>query len=301
MEHIGPIAGLGAAACWAVASVWYTRVPIGAGAMTTFKNVLATGCLLVVLWFSSLVMGEPMFQASIGSWLYIGVSGICGLFLADVAYFRSIQILGARRGLTLTLLTPPATAILGQVWLGDALDLFVWSCILMTIVGIGIVMRERSEPTAEQQIRPGSTQWGVACALMGIAFMAVGSVILKRGTESVGAIEGTFIRLVVAAACGSVVSVALGQFREIAAVMKDRTGLVYLSAASFLGTVLGVYLMLVAFKYCQQTGIAATLTATTPLFVIPVVYFVYKQTISPLAIAGASVAFAGVCGLLSRG
>jgi drug/metabolite transporter (DMT)-like permease len=55
--------------------------------------------------------------------------------------------------------------------------------------------------------------------------------------------------------------------------------------------------MLVSYKHCPS-GIAATLTSTTPLFVIPVVYFVYRQRVNGIAIAGAAVAFFGVCGLL---
>lgn len=297
MENVGALAGLLAAACWAMASVFYTRVPIGAGAMTTFKNTLAAFCLGIVLWISSSLSGQPMFQASWSTWWDIGVSGIVGLSLADIAYFRSIQILGPRQGLTLTLLTPPATAILAQVWLGDRLSVTNWVWILTTVAGIGGVMRARPDRTADQELRPGSTPWGVSCALLGVATMAVGSVILKRGTTGIDAIEGTFVRLFVASIFGILLSVALGQVREIVFLLGDRQGTRRLCLATLLGTVVGVYLMLVAFKYCP-TGIAATLTSTSPLFVIPVVYVAYKQTVAPLALLGAVVAFTGVCGLL---
>ncbi len=297
MEQLGPVAGLAAAACWATASVWYARVPIGAGAMTTFKNSLATVCLFVILCCSALVTGEPMFQASATAWWDIGLSGVIGLCLADIAYFRSIQILGARHGLTLTLLTPPLTALLGQFWLGDQLTPVTWMSIFVTLAGVGIVMRQRAERNADQEHRPGSTEWGVSCALLGIGTMAVGAVVMKRGLSEVDPIEGTFIRLLVASVFGVCLSAVLGQFREIADLLKNKVGLKPLLSATLLGTVFGVCLMLMAYKYCQ-TGIAATLTSTTPLFVIPVVYFVYGEKITPLAIAGAVVAFGGVCGLL---
>lgn len=297
MEKFGPIAGLSAAACWAVASVFYARVPLGAGAMTTFKNSLAASCMLIWLAANSWVQGTPLFQAPRSSWWDVGISGIIGLCLADIAYFRSIQILGPRRGLTLTLLIPPTTAILGQLWLRDTLSWVVWFCILLTLVGIFVVMRERAEPTAEQQIRPGSMQWGIACALMSVATMAVGAVILKRGTQGTDAIEATFIRLLAASLFGVVLSAIVGELKEIAVLMKDRKGMQDLCFASFLGTVIGVYLMVVAYKFCP-TGIAATLTSTAPLFVIPIVYFFYRQRISKTAIVGAGMAFLGVCGLL---
>jgi drug/metabolite transporter (DMT)-like permease len=140
----------------------------------------------------------------------------------------------------------------------------------------------------------------VTCALLGIITMAIGAVILKRGTAGVGAIEGTFIRLLAASAFGALISGILGQFGEITVLLKNRTGTFYLCSATLLGTVIGVYLMLLAYKYCP-TGIAATLTSTTPLFVIPVAYYAYKQSITKLAIAGACIAFGGVCGLLAGG
>jgi len=297
MEQLGPVAGLLAAACWATASVWYARVPIGAGAMTTFKNSVAAVCLFAILCVTSLMTGEPMFQATPAAWWDIGLSGVIGLCFADIAYFRSIQILGARRGLTLTLLTPPLTALLGQLWLGDTLSIVTWISIFVTLVGIGVVMRQRAERNVDQEHRPGSMEWGICCSLLGIGTMAIGAVVMKRGLSGVGPIEGTFIRLLAASLFGICLSACLGQFREIQRLLRSRVGLKYLCSATLLGTVFGVCLMLFAYKYCS-TGIAATLTSTTPLFVIPVVYLAYRERITPLAIVGAVIAFAGVCGLL---
>jgi len=298
MEQFGVSAGLGAAACWAVASIFFTRVPLGAGAMTTFKNCLAAACMFVALLVASVFTREPIIQASWQAIWDVSVSGVIGLCLADIAYFRSIQILGARRGVTLTLLTPPTTAVLGHFWLRDYLTLTTGICILVTIAGIAAVMRERVEPTADQRIRPGSTRWGVTCALLGIAMMAVGAVLLKRGTSEVGAIEATFIRLFAASLFGVLMSWPLGDFSEMKTLLANRVGTRDLCFATLLGTVIGVYFMLVAYKYCS-TGIAATLTSTTPLFVIPVAYFTYKQAITWPAILGALVAFGGVCGLIA--
>ena len=254
--------------------------------------------MFVALLVTRSLAWEPIIQAPWKAIWDVSLSGVIGLCLADIAYFRSIQILGARRGLTLTLLTPPATAVLRHFWLRDYLTLTTGICILITIAGIAVVMRERVEPTASQEIRPGSTRWGVTCALLGIAMMAVGAVLLKRGTSEVGAIEATFIRLFAASVFGVLVSWPLGDFSEMKTLLANRVGTRDLCFATFLGTVIGVYLMLVAYKYCA-TGTAATLTSTTPLFVIPVAYFAYKQSITWAAIFGALVAFGGVCGVIA--
>lgn len=297
MDQLGAVAGLAAAASFALASVFYVRVPIGAGAMTTFKNTLAMFFLFVALIVVTLTNRTAMFTASLETWWDIGISGIFGLCLADIAYFRSLQILGPRRGLTLTLLTPPLTALLSAIWLGEILAPIVWGSIVVTLVGIAIVMWERTDRAPEQEIRPGSMRWGVTCAFVGIVISAVGSVILKRGTDHIGTVEATFIRLLVASVFGILLSAATGQLREIRVLMKDRVGLKNLCIASVIGTVVGVWFLLVAYKY-RPAGVASTLTSTTPLFVIPIVWYFNRQRISLPAIIGAFVAFAGVCGLL---
>ena len=299
MEIVGSIAGLSAAACWAFASVLYTRVSIGAGAMTTFKNCLASVLLLVALFGLSVWRGEQLFQASAAEWWILGISGIIGLCLADIAYFRSLQILGPRQGLTLTLLTPPATALLGRMWLGEELSLQVWVAILVTVAGIAVAVREQATDEAPQ-LRPGSRRWGIICALLGIGCMAVGAVLLRQGSHDVGTVEATFIRLFVPSVFGVFCSFCLGQLQEIRELFRSRQGTSELTSATFLGTGLGVWLMVVAYKYCL-VGIAATSTSTAPLFIIPIVWYFLGQRVSKAAICGAAVAFVGVCGLLLGG
>ena len=296
-ERLGAIAGLAAAASWAIASVWYVRVPLGAGAITTCKNTLATVCMFFVLLVAYFFFDQPLFTVSASAFRDIAISGVIGLGFADIAYFRSIQILGPRRGLTLTLLTTPATTLLGQVWLGDRLTVLVWGWIAMTLFGIAVVMLQRSEKNRDQEIRPGSMHWGVICALFGIANMAVGSVLLKQGVQDVPPLEATFIRLLAASVFGVVSSFWGSQIAELKEMRGNRIAMRDLCLASLVGTVFGVCLMLIAFKYCR-IGVAATLTSTSPLFVIPVVYFAYREKIGPIAIGGAVIAFLGVFGLL---
>ena len=301
MISLGIVAGLGAAIFWSLASVLYSRVPIGAAALTTIKNAVASVFLFAALVVSTSFHGVPLFQAPRSAWMAIAISGVIGLWLSDIAFFRSIQILGARRGLALTLLTPPTTATLGVWWLGDVLSVVAWSCILVSMVGIGIVMRERSAETGLDTTDPGSVSWGITCGLLGVGTMAVACVILKFGTQEVDGIEGTFIRLFSASFVGLAFGIPVRQFRDVPKLLADRRGMIELAVAILFGTVIGVYLMLLAYKYCETAGLAATLTSMSPLFVIPILYFGFRQPVTRIAIVGAVVAFAGVCGLLLRG
>ena len=69
--------------------------------------------------------------------------------------------------------------------------------------------------------------------------------------------------------------------------------------ASVLGPVLGVWLSLIALRL-TKTGIAATLMATTPILVLPLVVLLRGERVSPRATIGALVAVAGVALIFLR-
>ena len=293
----GVIAGLAAAACWAGSGLLYVRVPLGAGGIATYKNCLGMLLMLGILSVRCLITGTPVFQASSETWIYLSLSGVLGLSLADIAYFRSLQILGAQKGMTLTLLTPISTAVLGMLYLGEQLTIQQASFILLTLLGIGMVMRDQSEKTAEQDIRPGSVRWGVACALFGIATVAGGSVLLKAGTSNVDSLEGAFIRLLSASASGVIYTIVMREAGELRQFIRQHRPVLQLSTACFIGTVMGVWLMLLSFKHCTS-AMASTLTSTSPLFVMLFALAIYKRKITLQAAVGAVVAVGGVCLLL---
>lgn len=294
----GVASGLLAAGVWAFASILYVKVPISAAAIATWKNILATGCLLLAVIVTSLVSGTDVFTASVEQWGFLFLSGVIGLGLADIAYFRSIQILGARRGVTLALLTPVLTAVLANRSLKESLSITQWLAIVTTLAGLMIVLRERSADDASEA-NPGSTKWGVACALIAVGLTAVGAVFMKHGVEELGSVEATFIRLLSASSVGIVISACSGHRQEYRKLHQDPQALRNLTAAALIGTVMGVWLMLSCFKL-TPTGIASTLTSTTPLFAIAVGRIWYKQKITWPGAIGAMVALAGVVWLLSH-
>ena len=69
--------------------------------------------------------------------------------------------------------------------------------------------------------------------------------------------------------------------------------------ATALGTWLGLWLSMVALKL-TLAAIAATLTATSPIFVLPLSRIFLKERLSVTAVVGAAVAVAGVAILVLR-
>jgi len=170
--------------------------------------------------------------------------------------------------------------------------------IAVTLLGLGIVMRDRSGNEDMENDRVKNVMfWGAAFALLNIVCQCCGSILLKVGTQGIGTIEATFIRLFVASCVMLPFGLFSGQSTEIRTLAGDRKEFSKLVIASFLGTFLGVWFMLTSFKYCPA-GIAAIMTSTSPLFVIPVVWLLWGQRVSRSGMVGAAIAFAGVCWLL---
>jgi drug/metabolite transporter (DMT)-like permease len=89
----------------------------------------------------------------------------------------------------------------------------------------------------------------------------------------------------------------LGWWGRVAAACRDVTALGYSASGAFFGPFVGVSLSLVAVAH-TVSGVAATLMAMTPIFVIPIVYLVRGERVGVGGIGGALVAVGGAALLL---
>ena len=84
-----------------------------------------------------------------------------------------------------------------------------------------------------------------------------------------------------------------GHGKDLTIAFKDRKCLFSASAVTFFGPFLGVSLSLMATLY-TNAGIAQTIMALTPVFIIIPTYFVFHQKIRLREVLGAIVAVLGV-------
>ena len=131
---LGETAALTAAALWAFSSVLYTRVRLPAWQINFVKIVLATFILAVQLTIVARVNGTAILAAPAWSWGWLALSGFIGLVIGDTCYFRCLQILGVRRCLVLTTTAPIFTAVLGWLFLREALMPIAMAGIGATVV-----------------------------------------------------------------------------------------------------------------------------------------------------------------------
>ncbi|MCM1981967.1 DMT family transporter [Lyngbya confervoides] len=291
MSPLGEFAAITAAFIWAGASVIYARLgqtfaPMGLN--------FAKGAIAVIL----LLLTPPLWQQDWASVelqpvALLALSGALGVGVGDTLFFETLKALGPRRTLLLEALAPAVTAALAWLFLQEALPAIACAGIMLTLLGIAWVIRERTpEGTHDPHLRRGLTL-GLGSALTNST-----GALLARAALTDTAIDPELAALVRIGA-GLVLLISWGLGRGL---MLKWCRTIFLSPqvkalclAAFGGTYLGIWLQQVGYKYAPA-GIAQTLLATSPLFILPIT-LAQGERVSPRAWLGAMVCVAGVATL----
>jgi len=295
----GELAALGTATSWAVASMVFTLGGrrIGAFNLNKLRIPLAMVLLGATLLLTRNHLGWNEIAPIDYGWL--ALSGVIGLVLGDSSYFASLVAIGPRRATLLMSTAPVLTALLGWPLLGESLGWIAWLGILITLGGVIWVTAER-DFHANGERRPVHFP-AVMLGLGGAAGQAVGLVIAKHAIthSNILPLKATFIRMVSAAAAIWTYALLRGQGRSTIALLGDRTTRLVIAAGAVLGPFLGVWMSLISVRHIEA-GVAATIMATVPIIILPMVVFVYKEKVSPRAVFGAILAVGGVALLFWR-
>lgn len=298
---IGEVAALTAAGLWALASVIYGWVGqnVSALALNVLKGFAAIAMLLVTIAFTQNFQLEVPFTAV----ATLGLSGVVGIGIGDTAFFNVLKNLGPRRALLLETLAPPLTALLGLIFLQEYLSGQAWLGILITVAGVAWVLSERTASLA-QSFNPHLLKQGLTWAIVAELCQASG-ILLSRSVfleTEISPLWSSFIRI----SAGTFTALILlsWQHRQfnLSSIpqIKNRFTprlLLGLVLASFGGTFLGIWLQQTAVKY-TLAGIAQTLSATSPLFAIPIAVLC-GESVSVRAVLGAIVSILGISLLFS--
>jgi drug/metabolite transporter (DMT)-like permease len=291
---MGELASLGAAFVWACASLLFAslgRQRTSPLTMNLLKCTLALALMTLTLRYSA----GHLWPASLSrtALLALGASALLGLAFGDTAYFHALTRLGPRRTLTFSTLGPALTALLAWPVLGER---WSWPMVLgmaLTLVGVSVVTRERAAVTATTTA-PAALDWvGIRWAIWGVTCQAVGTVLTKLGGQELLPLEISVVRLSIGVTALLLYVTATGRLGAAAAPLQQPALRRTLVAATFLGTYLGIWLSMAGVRY-TYAGIAATLTSTSPIFVLPLAAIFLKERITPRAALGAALAVAGV-------
>jgi drug/metabolite transporter (DMT)-like permease len=302
MDFLGEIAALLTSVCFSFTAVIFAQASRRVGSQIT--NRLRLVIALIYLMIINLILfGQPLpVGAGIERWVWLSLSGIIGLALGDLFLFRSYEHIGPRLGMLLMSLAPVIGALLAWLFFGETLSAGQIAGMALTLSGIAWVVGTRP---AENSNQPHVDGRGLLFGVLAATGQAVGLVLSKQGMLGVsspgGSSSGEFspfaanaIRMLAAMAVFWLMTFAQRQGQEtIVAARRDRSALKLIAVGAFIGPVLGVSASLLAVQHAE-IGVASTLMALPPIFLLPISYFVFKERFGWQTVAGTLVAISGV-------
>ena len=279
-----------AAGCWAFSSL-FSAPPaqrLGAFAFSRWRMLFASALLWALAWHS----GSWGSLAS-SAWLWLGFSGLIGIFLGDTALFACMNRLGPRRSGVLFATHAGFSAFLAWWLLGEVLWgwALVGAALLVSGVMLAIVWGKRSDEAHGWEQTRGRLFWGVALGLLAALCQSLATLMLKPlMSTGVDPVAASAVRMSVALAAHGVLWLLWRGARAQAPVRAQDLWLTFASAA--VAMALGMTLILAAMRE-GQAGVVAILSSVSPILILPLLWLVYRRRPAWGAWVGAVLAVLG--------
>ncbi len=295
MNFIGEIAALATACFFAMTALIFTATGRAVGSQVTNRMRLSFAILYLVI-LNLILFGEPLpFSAGPSRWLWLSLSGVIGLSLGDAFLFQSMVAVGPRLSSLLLSLAPIFGTVIAWVFFDETLSAVQITGIVLALAGIGWVVASHVEPPNTPH---GSTRSGVVFGVLAALGQAIGLALSKQGMlGNFSPFQANAIRILAAL----IFIWAWAAFdRKLPTTFTALQGkphiLGLLALGAFVGPVLGVTSSLLAIQHAE-IGVASTLMALTPVILLPVSHFLFKEKVGWQAILGTIFAIAGVATL----
>ncbi|WP_448204354.1 EamA family transporter [Azospirillum sp. sgz302134] len=294
---IANLAALGAALCWAAGGL------IAIGPVRAIGPV-AFNRLRMAIVFTGLAAASTL----LGTWgtldlraaAILALSGAVGIVMGDTALFWALGRLGPRRNVVVYATNAPLTALLGWLVLDEALG--PWTALGIGLVTIGVMLAvffRSGAQTHDWETVRGHLLVGVTVCLLAACCQAAGSVI-ARPVMAAGAdpIAAAAVRVGTSGLLLFGGALLPGQSLRFGPGLTPRVAAqVAMNGAIGLG--LGMTLLLIGLAH-GNAGVVATLSATSPVLILPMLWALTRQIPGPGAWAGAAVAVLGVALIVNR-
>ena len=297
-NYVGEIAAIVTSLCWSFTSIFFTIAgkEVGSMIVNRVRLLLASFYLIVIHYF---LYGNLLpIHAEGYRWLWLGISGIIGLVLGDGLLLQAFVMIGTRLSMLLMSLVPIISTLLAWLFLHEILDGIEIFAILITVGGIIWVVLEKKNANG---IKQGNNYLlGILAGIGGAVGQALALITAKKGLiGDFPAFSAQFIRVIMATAIFWIFPLLNGTAISNFKFWKNKTARWSILSGSIVGPLLGIWLSLVAIKYAH-IGIASTLMALPPIFLIPLTYLIFKERTSWYAVIGTVIATMGVAIIFLR-
>lgn len=290
-EHLGELAALLVAVFWTISALAFESASKRLGSLSV--NLLRLVAGFIFLSLLTLVTRKMAFpaDADMQNWIWLGLSGLVGFVFGDLFLFKSFTVIGSRFSMLIMTLVPPMTAFFGWLILDEQLSFLNFAGISLTLAGIAMAIFARSNGSEKLSLKLAPR--GVLYALGGALGQALGLVLSKLGLKEYDPFAATQIRVIAGIAGFAFLVTVLGRWGGIRSAFSDLRGMKSLTLGAFFGPFLGVSFSLISVKFAK-TGIASTIMALTPVFIILPAYLIYKQKVTLPELVGSLLSVCGV-------
>ena len=302
MRYIGELISIGVALSWTATALLseYGSKRMGNLTLNVLRLAIAMAMSCVLFW---VVTGNPLpARASNEAYLWMMLSGVVGYVIGDYCLFQCYIIIGSKFGQLFMTLAPIAAAFTAWLTLGESLRPQAIVAMLVTLTGIAITVLGRGGHHGLKLNLPLS---GVLFAIAAAVCQGVGLVLSKIGMNHYEAtmtasVEpwvlpffANFFRCVAGVVGFGVLLLVSEGAAPLRRAVTDAKGMSVAVATTVFGPFVGVGCSLMAVQYAAA-GIASTLMALTPIFIILPAWWLFKQPITSRSVVGAAISVAGV-------
>ena len=264
-----------AALCWAIASLISADITRKIGGLAFNRLRL----FFVSIMLISFTFYQDTWNTISQEFLItILISGIIGIFFGDTLLFIALQKIGPRRNNILFSLAAPFTVILNIIFLNEIMSTInLIGCIIVFCgVVVAIAYGNSKDKNHRWEVVEGNIYLGVSLGIGAALCQAIGLIMMKPIlTMGADPIASAALRTAI-----SFVFLAFTFFLNYK-IFNTKTNLSFKIVgqsilSGFLGMALGMSLLLIALKYADA-GIVATLSSTSPIMILFLIWLLTKK------------------------
>ena len=299
-SHPGEFAALLTAIFWTITALAFESASKKVGSLST--NIIRLMLAFVFIGIYGLVVRGSFLPvgASAHNWIWLSLSGLVGFVLGDLFLFQAYVVVGARVSMLIMSLTPPITAFIGWIVMGEKLTLQNFIGMVLTLSGIILVLFNREPQVDEDNNQNGKKKvkliypiLGILLAFGGALGQAGGLVLSKYGMVDYDPFAATQIRVITGVIGFAFIFLFTRSWTKLFSAVKNKKAMTRLSIGAFFGPFLGVSFSLLSVKY-TTTGVASTIMSIVPILIIPPAVIFLKDKLTIREVIGAVIAVGGV-------
>ena len=290
-SHYGEMAALAVAVFWSITALSFEAASRRAGSLPVNLLRLLVGLIFLSV-FNYISRGRLLpLDASAHNWIWLCASGVIGFSLGDLCLMKSFTLIGSWLAMLIMTLAPAGAAVFGWLILGEQLSGLSIAGMVMTLAGIALTIWQPERSASKST--PGGRATGLLLAFGGALGQALGIVLSKYGMQGYPPFAATQIRVLAGIAGFALIVTLLGKWQQVGLATRNKSAMGFLTVGAFFGPFLGVSFSLLAIHY-TSTGIASTIMATVPIFLIPPSILLFKHRITFREVLGTAVSIAGL-------